>query len=320
MLKFSYYPNRDKGDTYLNTLIESGLYEQTPRSANADFILSDYEGRCPTNIADILKQGKCAFIYPHAALTFISYDGMYPSNLGITGNFVPSWGQRKVMWQYGYKCPVYPVGWSYSPILPFKPNKEDQIRILFAPNHSISTSRRRFASQYWDKRWWQNMETFNKLIYVPNSTLTVYYSGDICKDNNLLNLKDRVTYIKSDLSVKKSVEMIGSGQFDLVVGFDTFAWIAVAMGVPTIFFGRDLQWEGVLGKAKHWNDYKDFIHYPYDILDPEFTTDDFYEALRTDTKIVQWKEAFIGPSFDKNIFLNHIQMALELAEKKRTEL
>ena len=320
MLKFAYYPNRDKGEVYLNTLLESGLYEQTPRAANADFLLSDYEGRCPSDISSILKRGKCAFIYPHAALTFISYDGMYRSDLGVTGNFVPSYGQRKVMWQYGYKCPVYLAGWSYSPVLPFKPIKDNPIRILFAPNHSILTSRRRFSSSYWDKKWGQNKDVFNKLVRVPNSSLTVYHSGDIYKDNNLPKLPDKITYIKSDLSIKKSVEMIGSGEYDLVVGFDTFAWIAIAMGVPTVFFGQDLQWEGVLGKAKHWNDYKDFIHYPYDILDPKFTTSDLYEALRSDTKIIQWKEAFIGHPFDKNNFLGHIHLALELAENKHAEL
>jgi len=320
MLKFAYYPNRDKGEAYLNALLESGLYEQTPRVANADFILSDYEGRCSFDIVSMLKRGKCAFIYPHAALTFISYDGMYPSNLGITANFVPSYGQRKVMWQYGYKCPVYPAGWSYSPVLPFKPKIDGELRILFAPNHSIPTSRKRFASLYWDKRFDHNLDTLNKLIRVPNSTLTVYYSGDITKDNNLPNLPDKITYIKSDLSIKKSVEMIGSGEYDLVVGFDTFAWIAIAMGVPTLFFGQDLQWEGVLGKAKHWDDYKEFIHYPYDILDPNFTTDDFEQALVTDSKILLWKGAFIGPMFDKEAFLYHIQQSLELAEKKRTEL
>jgi hypothetical protein len=320
MLKFSYYPNRDKGEVYLNALLESGIYEQTLRATNADFILSDYEGRCPSDVRTMIKKGKCVFIYPHAALTFISYDGMYPSDPGITGNFVPSHGQRKIMWQYGYKCPVYPVGWSYSPVLPFKPKVDGNIKILFAPNHSIPTSRKRFASLYWDKRFNQNLETFTKLIRIPNSTLTIYYSGDIVKDNNIPNLKEKATYIKSDLSIKKSVEMIGSGEYDIVVGFDTFAWIAVAMGVPTIFFGRDLQWEGILGKAKHWDDYKDFIRYPYDILDPEFTTKDFEQVLTTEKRILQWKEAFIGQVFDKETFLNHVRLALELAERKRVEL
>lgn len=321
MKKFVYYPNRDKGEIFLRTLEESGLYEQAHRVSGSDFLLTDYEGRCPTDITNMLKHGKCVFVYPHAALTFISYDGMYPSNLNITANFVPSFGQRQVMWRYGYRCKVLPIGWPYSPVLPFKPSINKTIRVLFAPNHSILSSRKRFASHYWDRRWWQNSETFNKLIKIPDIELTIYHHGDIYKDNNIPNIKHGgIHYIESDLSVKNSVGIIGSGNYDMVVGFDTFSWISVAMGIPTLMFGQDLQWEGVLGKARHWDDYKDYIRYPYDILDPNFNYEMLRELLGPNNSSHGWKLKFIGESFNKNAFLNNIRMELEAAEQARIQL
>lgn len=319
-LKFVYYPNKDKGDLYLKTLLDSGLYEQVPKITNADFLIADYEGRCPVDIAAILKQGKCAFIYPHAALTFISYDGMYPSNLNVTTNFVPSYGQRVAMWKYGYKCKVVPVGWSYSPIRPFAPMPNDDLRILYAPEHDVSRTRKRFRGSYGEERWKQNADAFDKLLEIPNSKLTVYYANDMYKDQNIVPGKAGVTYIKSDLRMDSAIKLIDSGKYNLVVAFDTFAWISVAMGMPTLMYGQDLRWHGVLGPARHWDDYKNYIRYPYELLSQDFTPDIIPEIMKSEKKILDWKDRFIGIPFDADFFLETLKSELDKAEQIKTSL
>lgn len=315
MIKFKYYPNRDKGEYFLKALLDAG-YVRDHNFQNVDFLLIDYEGRCPVDIAAAQKFNKPCFLYPHAALTFLAWDGMYPVNNAITANFIPANGQRQIMWQYHYPCKTIVCGWPYSPVKTFEPRIQNhkKLEILFAPIHGIKAARQRFAPSWHDERLHANRETFNRLLNIPNSNLTVYLSGEPLSFNNIPNDK-RVTYIQSDLSISGSVKMIENKKYDLVVAFDTFAWISVALGKPTLMFGQDIVWHGVLGQATHWFDYCKRLKYPYEILDPHWNNDILDEILSTDENMCDWKDQYIGIDFDKNIFLYHIERELQQARE-----
>ena len=311
-MHFCYYPNRDKGKRFVDTLLDSGEYQITKNVGRADFLLVDYEGRCPHDIDISLKRHIPVFIYPHAAMTFLAWDGMYPVNKNITCNFIPSFGQRQVMWSYGYPCKTLVTGWPYSEVKPFEPynNKKDKLQILFAPLHNIKESRKRFASSFWDEKFHANRIAFEMLLKIPESQLTVYKVGDPLSDNNIPTHPD-VTYLESDLSVAKSVKMISDPKYDLIVSFDTFAWIAVALGKPTIMYTQNQRWQGVLGPAGHWDKYNKKILYPYELMEMDLTENLLLEILQSDSKINGWKNTFIGAPFSEYAFLYNVKTILE---------
>ena len=243
------------------------------------------------------------FLYPHAGRPNLIND-IYPSCDLTTAQFVASKGHVEIMRRYGYEKPLEVVGWSFSPIRNFTPTEPR--RVLFAPIHPKMSEL--------DKNI--NKITHAKLVDLHKHDkikLTVRYLMDL-EDAGIDKKEPGIEYIlgKPDLchaDIEKS---------DLVIAHQTYGYIAVAMGKPTLMFGEDVVPHSFNRKTgepiyvNHYSSYKDLLRYPFDISD----YDDIYTlmcqvARYENDKVQEWKKRLIGDPFSSEQFMKHLEKHLE---------
>ena len=101
---------------------------------------------------------------------------------------------------------------------------------------------------------------------------------------------------------------------DLVVSHQTFAYMAVALGVPTVMMGEDIaprsgnRDDGFTYSA-HFEDYRDYLAFPLDILNGE--PEKVIQTAVTGSEAVEdWKARFIGEPFRPDYFVDCIEERL----------
>jgi hypothetical protein len=103
---------------------------------------------------------------------------------------------------------------------------------------------------------------------------------------------------------------------DVVIGHQTFAWLAVARGVPTVMMAeRDLPTHvqprtKPIQFVKHWYKYVDLIAYPLDILECTDTLGLLRRVVTTDEDIRDWRRRMIGYPFRPDRFLGALEKYL----------
>ena len=265
-----------------------------------DFAMFDLESHFKSNYNHKLWNLKSrrvpVFIYPHSVRP-VYYDGIVTPWPHTTCTFVHAEGHKEILKMIKYPTNVEVTGWTYSPILPFRKIKNVR-RILFAPIHPIGNS---FLPEKSKK---VNRIVLKKLIRYSRSVgaeLTVRYIKSL--EANGLGEEEGVIYKQ----VKARIEHSDIGRSDLVVGHQTFAYLAVALGTPTLMMAEWIPpWAG--GKryveVKNWDLYRDFISYPYDILRGNVNE---VIKLATSKEASDWKEKFIGSPFDGRKFIKIIK-------------
>ena len=94
----------------------------------------------------------------------------------------------------------------------------------------------------------------------------------------------------------------------------TFAYMSVALGVPTVMMGEDIaprsgNSEQGFSYSAHFEDYKEYLMFPLDILQGE--TEEVIQTAITGSEAVEdWKSRFIGKPFDGDLFVNAIEARL----------
>ena len=294
---FLVHGHLDKCQPYIDALADRG-HTRVGDPARVDFGLYDFMRSGQRRIfAEMHKNKTPMFIYPHAALSAYIWDGLVSSEIPAACNFTYGEGQRQIMAAYGYPHPTMAVGWPYGPIEPFRPRQAVQ-RILFAPKHP--NGKRALIDQ--DQAL--NREVFQRLR-TAGAELTVYYGHDL--ENNGLERVPGIQYIPSTLNLDGAVQQIR--QADLVVAHDTFAYLSIAQGVPTLMFTGN-QTPHVIGKpVKNWKSYRHIAKYPLDILDVTAKKAPalIERAASTDEDIHDWKERMIGQPFCGDRFVDAIE-------------
>ena len=254
-------------------------------------------------------EGKPWFLYPHAARPMIQYDGCVKPREDCKAMFVSAPAGVHLMEAIGYPCEVVEVGWSLCPIKPFRPRERAE-QICFAPIHPNGNG---YLNDV-DKRL--NLESYKRLIQFAerhDSTVTVRYCRDI-NDNGLGEAiaERHPKVIWKQATPDGSTDDIVNA--DLVVAHQTYAYMSVALGVPTVMMGEDVpprsgNSERGFCYVDHWDEYKDYMIYPLDILDedPEET---IAMAIESEEPIREWREAFIGHPFDGDKFVDAIEARL----------
>lgn len=299
--------HQNKETAFSAALRARGWHETQYRYSNAvQFGLFDADWR-PGDIADL--KGKPYFLYPHAARPMVQYDGCVTPRSDCRTMFVSAPAGVYLMEKIGYPCEVVEVGWSLTPIREFSP-KERAENILYAPIHPNGNG---YLNEV-DKNL--NWETYARLVdYAEKheATVTIRFCRDI-RDNGLgdaiASAHPRVIW-KQARPDGSTADILLT---DLVVAHQTFAYMAVALGVPTVMMGEDVPPRSGNSEAgfcyvDHWDDYRDYMIYPLDILDedPEETIS---MAISTDEVIKDWKDAFIGKPFDPDRFVDLIEERL----------
>lgn len=310
--KFYFREHLHKGKAYISALEQRG-YERTDNYKRADFVFYDHD----ISWQLLEHRPECYackrldipfFIYPHAARSAVLWD-IYKPWPHTAAQFVHSDGWHKVMKRLKYPCPVEVTGWTYSDIRPFEPVKPNgRPKVLFGPIHPMGNG----YLYEMDRKL--NFDIFKFLIsMLPCIDLYVRYIGDFGQNGIWPHKSVNFIKGKADGSTK---EIEGA---DLVIGSFTFAYLAIALGKPTIMFGEKMTPHGGVSDlnmvcAKNWNKYKNFINYPFNMCDalgsPSVFIDMADRAMRGTKKVETWRVKFIGKPFDPDYFVDRVEAYL----------
>lgn len=293
------YNHQGKADILIDALSENWLLAEESNSNNILFALtdSDVDKRRPL-IESLRHEGTgLFFVYPHAARPSLIH-GYYEPWEYTTAHFVVNEYHAEVLRRLGYEKPIHSIGWHLCEIKEFTP-KDKPYNVLFAPIHPVCAAIDRAV----------NADVFRRLYpYVKSGdiNLTVRYIGKL--PANGLEPMPGVTYLhgRKDLTL----EQIDSA--DLVIAHQTFSWLAVARGVPTLMMGERVPAHVHLGgeaykNIKGWDLVADLFIYPMDILEVDDTMALMTRAVQSDNEIRDWKRRMIGDPFDPDRFVNIIE-------------
>lgn len=257
-----------------------------PAGAPADVLLIDADIERP-GYRDMIERYKETSakiaLYPHGASAPTCWDidvDPYPVDVCL----VIGEGHRDVMQCYGYPQPIQIIGWPFSDQRAFRPVVPE--RVLFAPIHPLGQGYLPTVDRD------ANIRTY-KQVLSWGCKVTVRHVGPL-EWSGLWRVPG-VDYEWRGLSLS-----IGSiDMHDLVVARDTTLSLAVARGVAAVSFEQTSPRSNpsVLGApefpARHWDDFKDLMRYPYDLDDDP---DVWRVAARNEA--LAWRERFIGQQMD----------------------
>jgi len=310
MRRLTYYAHdhHGKGKPYIDAL--QPTFERIDKTdtipyPKVDFVLADNDVRGRRSLLANLKHvgAKRFFIYPHAGRPNVVNDLRAVWNY-TTAHFVPARGHAEVMQAYGYPKSIYTVGWSMCPLREFQPRPKAR-KVLYAPIHH------RCAEI--DKEL--NRAVFNKLyalVEADHIDLTVRYLWKLEEGSGIKEIKHRrIEYHRGDLI--PAWEQIDAA--DVVIGHQTFAYIAVARGIPTVMMGEDMPTHLCPVNrdplfVPNWDLYADLLAYPLDIMQAEDPMVMMEQAAQSDAEIAEWRERMIGQPFDKVKYLEIIKSYL----------
>jgi hypothetical protein len=93
--------------------------------------------------------------------------------------------------------------------------------------------------------------------------------------------------------------------------------MSIARGKPVVMYGQNIKphdgfsFDG-LNYVKHWDAYKDYMFYPYDIEgrnDPEMVMEELEYASKNEAS--DWKAKFIGDPLDPDKLMNALEGVLQ---------
>jgi len=305
---FCVFPHQEKERPFVNAMRNHGWAEVD--KYHCTILLVDVDS--PDRMKQFEDRGRrkklTTFTYPHAARPNLFWDGLLPPWEHTSGTFVFAKGHKEVMELYGYPHDIHVCGWAYSKLHSFR-RKSEPKKILFAPIHPNQST---FLSAE-DKKI--NHDTFEKLVKFTKTHgyhLTVRYIEKL--EQNGIYEVEGVEYTHGDKRIgTQEKQMI---EHDLVVAHQTFAWISIALGVPTVLMGEDTcpkigKNEEVIQRVSTWNTYKHLIKFPLDILDGDAQTI-IKKAITSELpEVIEWKANMIGNPFDEHVIVSAINEAME---------
>lgn len=290
---------------YVDALRQAG-YMRTSQMRLAKLVLIDHDiGKdgqgFRRQVLEASKAGVPVFMYPHAARPMIQWDGMYPVHPDTKCNFVHSEGHAEVMRRYGYPLPICVTGWGYCRTREFQAREKVE-KVLFAPTHPNASG--------WlcEEDLAANKQAFRILLDL-HLDLTVRYVGML--EKNGLWFDERVNYHQaSPTNAYQEAE-----RHDVVVSYQTYQYLCVARGIPTVGYGEDIQphsgnhqWD--LRWVASWEKYKDIMQFPLDLLKTDNPMQMLREAAFGNKKVSEWRERMIGIPFDAQKFVSVLESYL----------
>lgn len=291
-MKFAVHPHQGKEQPYANALISAG-WQQVEIGDAADLLLtnSDLPHGHWRSIIDAYTRIKAKIVtYPDGALPFLFWDGMHkPWHVNAATVIAP--GHAEVMRRYQCPVPTFTAGWAWSGIRDFTPTQGK--KVLFAPLHPDGYGFLDAANTMC------NRDTFAALLAL-DIDLTVRHLGNI-EQNGLWVVPDVIYKAgKYDNSFNDILNA------DVVVSAETYAYMSVALGKPTVIMHRDIE---LFQHAAHYADYADYLEYPFTFTRGFDMGQLIHKASFTECK--EWKDRFIGWSFDPVAFADWIARLYE---------
>ena len=298
--------HQNKSAAYAGALSSAGYFEA--RHLNCQgirFILSDADWRT-TEMDTAAARSIPVFLYPHAARPMVIYDGCVTPRT-VRCMFTQAPGGKALMEKIGYPNPVEVSGWAFSEVRPFRPVAEVK-RICFAPIHPNANGYLNRVDKDLNRKTFERLSGWCSANHVE---LSIRFIGSLAECGlDGLPEADFITWHQG----KKNNSTFDMERADLVVSHQTFAWMAVALGIPTVMMGEDVpprtgNSEAGFRYVDHWEDYKDYLMYPLDILsgDPDAV---IAKAAAGCPAVEEWKQRFIGEPFDGPAFVKTLEAYL----------
>ena len=302
--RFYVFEHQGKEKMYVQALLDAGWRKAESVSNMVKFCLVDFDiknGR--QQKLELMRKrwgiGKF-FVYPHAARPNVVND-IYPNWEHTTAQFVVTPAHAEVLKLYGYPKPVYPVGWHLSEIKPFR--RTPGYKVLFAPIHPRMSDI--------DKQ--TNADTFkilSDLALKGRIKLTIRYIHSLEDSGLPIEQYEHIDYVKGvQNGCTEDIE-----NADVVVSHQTYAYLARALGTPTIMMNehippKDFKLTGEVIYAKNWEMYRHLIQYPLDILNTPDPLNLIQRASEGDEDVREWTANMIGDKlFDANEFVHRINV------------
>lgn len=297
-------PHQNKERAYVAALAEAGYHACPHARQRLAFALYDLDvrHRIPA-LEELRRRGVPVFIYPHSARPMVQWDGMHPVWPHSRAAFVIAEGHREIMGRFGYPIPIEVSGWTFCEIRPFEA-VEQPGKVLFGPIHPSASG--------WmaDIDIHLNRQAFVRLLAYcrdKGARLTVRHIKklELCG----LERTPGVDYVLGlpNLSTREI------DKADVVIGHQTFAYLAVARGKPTLMMGEYIPPRTVVnGKCayvKSWEKYADLLAFPLDILLGD-AAETIARACRPDAEVNAWRERFIGQPFEPKVFVERLESYL----------
>jgi hypothetical protein len=241
------------------------------------------------------------FVYPHSARPSMIND-FHPVWSGTTAQFVATEYHGDVLRGYGYEKPLIPIGWHLSEVREFQP-RERACKVLFAPIHPHNAPIDRDVNR-------RVFDRLYKLHADGGINLTVRYIG-LLVDNGIPENAAGVRYIQGERN-QTTHDMDKS---DVVVSHQTYAWMAVARGVPCVMMAEDMpthirKRNQEYDNAPSWDKVSHLFRYPLDILAEDDVMGLLNRAVKSDAEIADWKRRMIGEPFEPTQFLESVERFL----------
>ena len=293
--------HQNKENAFKQALTSRGWYESRYiRSNSVAFGLFDADWRA----GDIENlKGRPYFLYPHAARPMVQYDGCVEPK-PVTAMFTQAPGGKDLMKIIGYPYPVEVTGWAYSEVRPFQKVKKVK-RILFAPIHPNGNGYLNKVDKDLNQRTLERLEAY---CQETGTELSVRLVGD--PNNNGLSFHEK-TKVHTG---KKNNSTADIENADVIIAHQTFAYLSVALGKPTVMMGEDVpprsgNSEEGFCYVKHWEAYKDILMFPLDILQGD-TEKVIQKACEGSGAVEDWKARFIGEPFNGPAFVKTLESYL----------
>lgn len=294
--------HQDKSFALRDALLAGG---HTIVDRDADVLLIDFDGdlaHYPRVIEAAYESGATILLYSHGAMPITAWDGVVEPSPKVGAYLAQTPGQKWVMEAYEYPHPVHVIGWHFSEQRRFCAVDRPK-RLLFAPWHPHGNG--------WmlDEGKQKNTALFGNLLELTRRfDVTVRYIHSI--EANGLWPDAAVGWQPSNRTITESIQAIERA--DVVIGYGTFAYLAVALGKPTLMYGQDVcPMDGyspeTLKFVKHWERYRDYMRYPYDADNWAPMGLNFVIEKACREEAGEWRERFIGDPFNPSAFCRLVE-------------
>lgn len=317
MMKGGYYlsDHQFKGAAYSRALLDAG-YRRCDFAADPELVMAMFDHDVGVDRPDGIRGGLeylhgrnvPVFLYPHAARPMVQYDGIFDAWPHTRCRFAIGPGEVEVMQAFGYEIPMEVVGWSFCGLKEFQSGRArhaSPVRVLFGPIHPNNNG---WLSDV-DKAC--NQRTFDLLLKTPGIELTVRHVKRI--DLSGIRTMPGIKYVlgRTDGSTAEIDEA------DVVIGHQTFAFMAAARGKPLIMFGDQVTPHAgnrphTLKYVKSYEKYREIMRYPAEVesvCDGEGMRDLIERVIVSDVG-KEWKGKFIGRAFDNEKFIEVVESYL----------
>lgn len=307
---FLCFNHQNKAGRFLEALDHEGKYTLLDCGRcyrGVKFVLTDTDILGRRGKLEQIRQGgvRRFFVYPHAARPNITND-IYPEWAFTTAHFVVTETHAEIMRRFGYSRLLVPVGWSLCPQREFRPRAEP-CKILFAPIHPRCSE----IDQQVNREVFRRLEG---LARVGDIHLTVRFIKSLSESGLARVEHPNITYTVGAMS--QGYADIDNA--DVVIAHQTFKYLAVARGVPTIAMAtgmpthiqmknKPVRW------VKNWNCYADLMRFPHDILDCSSKNEVLnliHLVAAGDEATREWRRKMIGAPFQKDRFVEKLETLL----------